>query len=1152
MGSAAEASAQVGVGQTALAGTAALARRGVSAFQGLNQNGPGWMYFGVNPADRGLGYNGGYMTLGGFIPYAEDDLGGFWAADLRGHLSEYGGFFSNVGAVRKQFIGGTLLGVGVYWDYDGDQNQYPTGGVCGTSTLGQFGHSYNQVGVSGEWLTDYGNLRSNGYIPVGSTAYTAGNPGSSYYQNYVMAQYGLDAALTGADLEVGAYVPGLSDWAGMISVGGYALGNSRYDWSQGSLIGQDVVPWFGGVYTRLDMTFLENWDFSIQYNNDSYFDSTGFVRLTYRMGGSRRRNVPDQVEQPMMRNEHIVRAHQTPQVASNPTTGLPWNVIHVNNAAQPGGTGTAETPFTTIEQANAKAENPNDIVFVAAGNATYSQSQPFTPLAANQQFIGDGAPYFLPTSCGPVNLASGPTRPTISNPTGPSVTLDGGLTTANFIVSGSRVGVEANAGLLVGDKASVSNYQINGSGVGTTLQTGIKVVDTSGTVNFSNTLVQNMTDTTFLVDTNGKAPVVNFQGSLLNDTATNGGVSTPIIAIRDSLGGGGGTINIATGGTPAGSTVANKVSDTGGLGVIVEKSAANVKVDNMTLTKTAGTAVSVVDSVGSVEIGLNGPSTIANPVNGAILVNGGAPTFTYSGGITNTAGHAVKVDGTTGGSVIVTNPTGTSTEDGLGLLVQNSAGNVKIEKFTIKSTQQGLLVQNNTFPSGAPNTGGQFNNLTINGAGTAGVSLSGNKGPLALQNIAITTGTATGFLAVDNEKITMAGANSVTTTGAAALSVTNAASINDTTQLVFTSLSSTDSKNNGVLLNGVDGKLDVTGAGITVANPTGVGVLMQNTQTGLAVNVPGTVSVTGAAAGGISLVNMNQSGSDSILFNAIDVATTGGTGLLVTNATAPAFGNGLFQVNGGTIASTAGTAINASNANLLLNLTKVSSTKASSSGLSFVNSDNSSSTFPAVTIGTTTVESAATNGIFLQGNLPQLSGGGVFANFGTVSVTGSGQAGIFAQNTNASFTGATISTSGTNGIQLVANNAEETTLLFQNSIINGAKNSGVNIVSNVGGTVNATILNNGITATGNSISAVTQDASSTILLNASGNAGAAGGAPTGAILLNNKAAGTLGVVQQASGTTTLDQAIANDNSGAAVTLQPNAAAITEGAVVPTP
>ena len=168
-------------GQMGMAPAGGIVNRAVAGFQQLDENGPGWLYYGVNAADRGLGYNGTYFTLGGFIPYAEDDLGGLWSADLRSHLSTYGGFFSNVGVVRKQFIGGTIGGLGIYWDYDADLNQYPTSGQCGTGTFGQFGHVYNQVGVSAEWLTDYGNLRSNGYIPVGTTAYTAGNPGSVFF-----------------------------------------------------------------------------------------------------------------------------------------------------------------------------------------------------------------------------------------------------------------------------------------------------------------------------------------------------------------------------------------------------------------------------------------------------------------------------------------------------------------------------------------------------------------------------------------------------------------------------------------------------------------------------------------------------------------------------------------------------------------------------------------------------------------------------------------------------------------------------------------------------------------------------------------------------------------------------------------------------------
>ncbi|MFM8290919.1 MAG: hypothetical protein ACKOC4_04370, partial [Planctomycetia bacterium] len=214
--------AEAQMGQTAMAPAGGILNRAAAGFQQLNQNGPGYLYYGVNAADRGLGYLGSYMTLGGFIPYSEDDLGGLWAADLRSHLSVNGGFFSNVGFVRKQFVGGSLLGVGVYWDYDGDVNQYSDTVIADDSGRYIFsgGDAYNQVGVSGEWLTDWGNLRSNGYIPVGSTASIMGPlVGTS-----LLCQTGINAALGGADLEIGAYIPGLSDWAGMISVGGYALG----------------------------------------------------------------------------------------------------------------------------------------------------------------------------------------------------------------------------------------------------------------------------------------------------------------------------------------------------------------------------------------------------------------------------------------------------------------------------------------------------------------------------------------------------------------------------------------------------------------------------------------------------------------------------------------------------------------------------------------------------------------------------------------------------------------------------------------------------------------------------------------------------------------------------------------------------------------
>jgi hypothetical protein len=528
-GSATIAEAQVGPPAAGLINQAATP---LGAFRG---SGPGWFYYGVNPADRGLGYNGSYMTLGGFIPYADDDLGGVWAADVRGHLSEYGGFFSNVGAIRKQFIGGTLLGVGVYWDYDGDMNQYPTTGVPGTEEFGQFGHTYNQVGVSGEWLTDFGNIRSNGYIPVGSTAYTVGSPGDPFTQNFILAQNGLDAALGGADLEVGAYIPGLTDWAGMVSVGGYALGNSGYTWTEGSSAGEDIVPWFGGVYTRLDMTFAQNWDFSLQANNDSYFDWTGFARLTYRMGGSRRRNVPDQVEQPMMRNEHIVRAHQTPVLAINPVTGDPWHVIHVDNTAGVGGTGTAEAPVTTLALAQGLATNPYDIVFVHAGNSTttpYDSTWQFQ--ADNQLLIGEGSSLELSTlnAGSQMYFTGGSTslRPVLTSGS-TAIELRNGAVVDHFRIEGAPVAISADATLT--DTANVNDMQISGTGVAGDAGVILTGVQAGAEANFYNMVLENM-DLGLFVD--GGAAAIDFQGLILNTNS-----ATPSVSI---LGTTGGTINV--------------------------------------------------------------------------------------------------------------------------------------------------------------------------------------------------------------------------------------------------------------------------------------------------------------------------------------------------------------------------------------------------------------------------------------------------------------------------------------------------------------------------------------------------------------------------------------------------------------------------------
>jgi hypothetical protein len=665
------------MGQMGMAPATGVGNRAAAAFQGLNENGPGVLYYGINAADRGLGYQGSYMTLGGYVPYSEDGLGGLWAADLRSHLSVYGGFFSNVGAVRKQFLGGSLLGIGIYWDYDGDLNQYSDTTITDGSGSYDFagGQVYNQVGISAEWLTDFGNLRSNGYIPVGQTGQVMG----PFVGNSLLCTPGINAALTGTDLEVGAYIPGLNDWAGMISVGGYAYGNSRYDLADG----QDSVPWFGGVYTRLDMTFIENWDFSLQYNNDSYFDSTGFARLTYRMGGSRRRNVPDQMEQPMMRNEHIVRAHQAPVQAINPFTSNPWRVIHVDNTATNAatGNGTDASPYTTLTQAQNAASAAYDIVYVYQGNSLNSPyAGTFTFQADNQYLLGQGSNVRIPTvDCGFLSIANvssaSSNYPTLSNPTGDSIVLTNGAsmnpTVDHLQIVGSAVGITDGNGLPPGGIATINDVVIKGNSAG---QTGVVIQDLSGgngTFNFTNMRLSNLTADGFVVDgqgAGGSAPQVNISDSEIDNTSGSAVVVNYVT--------GDGRVRLANssinGTTDAGVTVS------GGNATVESVVMANIGTSGVSVTGkpvtnptdplvTAGTStVQVVNSTIAAVIGVQGSSPnsgdllnltinqnrFASPTggNGVNLAVGGGKISTYIVGNTfNAPATTTITTGTAGG-----------------------------------------------------------------------------------------------------------------------------------------------------------------------------------------------------------------------------------------------------------------------------------------------------------------------------------------------------------------------------------------------------------------------------------------------------------------------------------------------------------------------
>ena len=157
------------------------------------------------------------------------------------------------------------------------------------------------------------------------------------------------------------------------------------------------------------------------------------------------------MEQPMFRNEHIVRATANPIAALNPqNNNQPWHVIHVDNQAAPNGNGTAEAPFRTLADAQdpiltaGRADDPWNITYVHEGNATTTftaYTDPFTFTADSQFLVGSGGPLTIATQ--PFNgeiltigaLSSG--NPVLSTPGQSNITIapnagNVGVTIANL------------------------------------------------------------------------------------------------------------------------------------------------------------------------------------------------------------------------------------------------------------------------------------------------------------------------------------------------------------------------------------------------------------------------------------------------------------------------------------------------------------------------------------------------------------------------------------------------------------------------------------------------------------------------------------------------------------------------------------------------
>ena len=399
---------------------------------------PGRMWFEVNLADNGLGYSGSFATVGGKSRLWQDAFDGRWLGEANMNVGlDTGGFFYNLGIERVFSIDAASSDfvMGVWFDSDNDRQ-------------GNFGHTFHQVAVNGGLKTPLFDLIGNGYFPVGSTDFSLGDhTGEDCFLNRnIVLQAGIDSALQGFDATLSIRPTMFAMYGGSFQLGGYQYKSP-------------LVDVFSGIRVGTSFQAINSMVVSGEFTYDDRFDATGFVNLGWSFGGAggdQNYGATGRDLEKTRRQAHIARFNQDLILAINPTTGLPYNVLHVDNTAAAGGDGSVEMRFDTLADAEA-ASAADDIIFVHHGDGTTTGQDTGIVLKDRQQLLGAGVQHIIATQFGGFVLCNDidGRRAFITNDGGPAVTLANGNTVRGFVMDG--LGVNMTHGIQ--GTGGVSNLQ---------------------------------------------------------------------------------------------------------------------------------------------------------------------------------------------------------------------------------------------------------------------------------------------------------------------------------------------------------------------------------------------------------------------------------------------------------------------------------------------------------------------------------------------------------------------------------------------------------------------------------------------------------------------------------------------------------------------
>ena len=465
---------------------------------------PGRLWVEANFADRGLGYNGSYLSLGGKTRLFQDRLDGRWLFEgqLNQSIEDDGGFFTTVGIERVFSVKSANADVsfGGFYTYDGDDQQ-------------TFSDGFNQLGVSAAIKSHRVDLLANGYFPINTKSFSTGDLTGQqiFVGNSIALQAGLENALQGFDVTLRTRPKQLAFANGYVDLGGY-----HYDSED------DLVNSFGGARLRVGIQLINSLSLTAEVNQDDRFDTTGVLSASWTFGntnsgfGSEYAGLARDLEQ-TTRNDHIVRFSQDLIVAINPLTGQPFNVIHANNTQNGLGNGTIESPFATLAEAEA-ASGVNDVIFVDVGDGTDTGYQNGIALQDNQQLLSSGGFQFVQEADGTfVAITDGGVGATISNAGGNAVVEladNNSIGGINIDATGATFGV-------FGDGITAGRFNET-TVTGATLD-GVGLRNVAGSWNFSgNNFSDNMQDGVFVDGAVGSNAVFTFENNIADGNVLDG------------------------------------------------------------------------------------------------------------------------------------------------------------------------------------------------------------------------------------------------------------------------------------------------------------------------------------------------------------------------------------------------------------------------------------------------------------------------------------------------------------------------------------------------------------------------------------------------------------------------------------------------------